>query len=363
MERHETRAARVAAVMREEVPRMVAPGAVWAIAEGPLDDRRVTIDAEGVDVDAIFQISSVTKLLGTACTLRLVDEGALDLDDPVERFVPEWAGRQVLRERHGELADTVPASRPTTVRDLLQMGFGLGYDMAGGDDPLSRASDEAGIMSAWQPPELDPDTWVERVASLPMRHQPGEGWLYQTSFDALAVVLERATGTRFDELLRQQVLDPLEMGDTGYVVPHAELHRVPALHFPDDEGGADLVRRAGDPANSQAPVFPSASTGLLSTVSDLALFAQALLDGEQDPEPAPLPEPAAAMAREFLEPGRRWGLGVGLDEAGRFGWDGGTGASLWVDRADGVAAVLLTHQGTGPTTPAHFRRFWDAVRR
>lgn len=362
MDTRTARAARVAAVMREEVPKMVAPGVAWAIAERPLDDRVVTIDAEGADVDAIFQISSVTKLLGTTCALGLVEEGVLVLEDPVERWVPEWADRRVLRQRHGELTDTVPAARPTTVRDLLHMGFGLGYDMTGGDDPLGRASDEAGIMSAWRPPDLEPDTWVERVAALPMRHQPGEGWLYQTSFDALTIVLERATGTRFDALLQQRLLEPLEMNDTGYAVPTSELHRVPALHFPREGGGADLIRRAGDPANAEPPVFPSASTGLLSTVSDLLLFAQTLLDGHLDPEPSPLPDPAAAMAREFLEPGRRWGLGVGIDDAGRFGWDGGTGATLWVDRTEGVAAVLLSHQGTGPVTPPHMRRFWDSVR-
>src|SRR5690606_680018 len=150
--------------------------------------------------------------------------------DPLRRWVPAWADRRVLRARHGRLADTVPAEREVTVRDLLLMGFGLGYDLtAGADDELARASEREGILSSWVCPGLDRRTWVGRTAALRMAHQPGAGWLYQTSYVALTVVLEAATGLPLERLLREVVLEPLRLAETSYSLRPDQLPRVPAL--------------------------------------------------------------------------------------------------------------------------------------
>lgn len=373
-----SRAEQVDAVMQQATAEMAAPGAVWAVAWGPGERRRVvTGQAGGLGPATILRLSSVTKLVGSVAALALVEAGALSLDDPVGRWVPEWAGRRVLRARHGVLGETVPADREVTVRDLLLMGFGLGYDMGGGeDDELSLASERAGILSSWVCPGLDRRTWVERTAALPMRHQPGAGWLYQTSFDALTVVLEAATGRPVEQLLREVVLGPLGMSETAYSLGEHQLRRVPALFFPDDHGGVQLAAPEGDPSLLAPPVFPSLSTGLLSTVGDLTAFGQLLLDRGRGPRgrlvsaeaveavttPA-LTGAAREMAGEFLDPGVSWGLGAAVDGEGRFGWDGGTGTSLWVDPAAGTAAVLLTRQGMGgPSAPEIFTRFWETVR-
>lgn len=372
----------LAATMQRVAAEMPAPGAVWTVAWGPRVQRQVvTGHAGGLAPDAILRLSSVTKLVGTVATLALADAGVLALDDPLGRWVPEWEDRRVLRHRHGRLDDVVPAVRVLTVRDLLLMGFGLGYDLAAGpDDPLSLASEHEQVLSSWVCPEPDPQTWVERAADLPMRHQPGEGWLYQSSFDALTVVLERATGRPVEELLHEVVLDPLGMTETGYSLREDQLHRVPALFFPDDHGGVQRAAPEGDRSLLAPPAFPSLSTGLLSTVEDMARFGQLLLDRGAGPHGRLLSEAqvgamatpalsgtaqetARAMAAEFLEPGVDWGLGAGVDHAGRFGWDGGTGTSLWVDPAAGTAAVLLTRQGMGgPSQPPWLTGFWDAVR-
>lgn len=379
-ERGSGRAAQLAAVMREATGRMAAPGAVWAVAWGPRDARTsrsqvVTGQAGGLGPDTILRLSSVTKLVGTVATLALAEAGALSLDDPIRRWVPEWAGRRVLGERHGRLSDTVPARREVTVRDLLLMGFGLG-DMGGTDDELSAASERAGILSSWVCPGIDRQTRVERTAALPMGHQPGAGRLYQTSFDALAVVLQAATGRPVPQLLREVVLDPLGMSGTGYSLTEDQLPRVPALFFPDDQGGLQRAAPEGDRTLLSPPVFPSLSTGLLSTVGDVITFGQLLLDGGVGPRGRLLSEDAVEqmatpalrgaareMAGEFLDPGTDWGLGAGVDDEGRFGWDGGTGTSLWVDPAAGTVAVLLTRQGMGgPSPPEVFTRFWETVR-
>ncbi|WP_131104540.1 serine hydrolase domain-containing protein [Ornithinimicrobium sufpigmenti] len=372
------RAHELDAVMQRVWAGSPASGAVWAVAWGPRETRQVvTGSAGGLSQDAILRLSSVTKLIGTVATLALADAGVIQLDDPIARWVPAWADRRVLRERHARLDDTVPAERDVTVRDLLLMGFGLGYDLAAdADDELARASERGGILSSWLCPGIDRAAWVERTAALPMAHQPGAGWLYQTSYDALTLVLEAATGLPAERLLRDAVLDRLGMGETAYSLREDQLPRVPALFFPDDQGGMQLAAPAGDRSLLTAPDFPSLSTGLLSTVGDMAVFAQLLLDGALGADgrvvsssavrsmasPA-LIGAAREMAGEFLDAGLDWGLGAAVDDEGRFGWDGGTGTSLWVDPTAGTAAVLLTGLGMGgPTPPVWLTQFWEAVR-
>lgn len=369
---------RVSAEMRSAVQDMRFPGLVWSLTTGERGGRRVTLEAPGeVSVDALIRIASVTKPIAAAATLALAEDGVLALDDPVERFVPAWAGRRVLATRHGPLTATVPADRSTTVRDLLAMGFGLGYDASAPEgDALSAATAAAGLYSDGRVPRLDPATWAEGAAGLPMAHQPGQGWLYQSSFDALTVVLQAATGQGFDVILRQRILDPLGMAETGYTVPAEKLSRVPRHGFPHAAGGPAEILPAGDGSLLEPPSFPSAATGLVSTVADLVRFATMLLDGGKGPDGRVLTEDSVrAMATDttteagrvmgagILPEDQVWGLGVGIDRRGRFGWDGGTGSSLWVDPAAGVAGVLLTTEGmSSPEPPQYLQRFWRAVR-
>ncbi|WP_413542452.1 serine hydrolase domain-containing protein [Citricoccus nitrophenolicus] len=368
---------RVGAEMGAAVQDMQFPGLVWSLTSGHDAGRQVALEAPGdVPGDALIRIASVTKPIAAAATLALTEAGVLDLDDPVERFVPSWAGRRVLGIRNGPLSETVPADRPTTVRDLLAMGFGLGYDAGAPEgDALSAATSAAGLYSDWRVPALDPDTWAERAAVLPMAHQPGQGWLYQSSFDALTVVVQAATGQGFEAVLRERILDPLGMAETGFTVPEESLDRVPRHGFPDAAGGPAEILPAGDRALLTPPRFPSAATGLVSTAADLMRFASMLLDGGSGPNRRVLTEDSVRamttetttgagreMGRGLLPEGQAWGLGVGIDPAGRFGWDGGTGSSLWVDPAAGVAGVLLTTEGMGsPEPPAYLQRFWRAV--
>ncbi|MGC5627749.1 serine hydrolase domain-containing protein [Georgenia sp. Z1344] len=416
--RHDVRAAQVVEAMREHAGTGPAPGAVWAVASGPRTERRVTVAATGgLRENALVRTASVTKPAATALVLGLVEDGALALEDPLSRWVPAWAGREVLRERHGALEDTVPAARELTVRDLLTMGLGLGYDLDDAPgDALAEATQDAGVLSGWTGPALAPTEWAERVAGLPMAHQPGEGWLYQSSFDALTVVVEAATGRGFDDMLRDRLLLPLGMVETGYSVPSTRLDRVPPFRWVGGDGESSELAPAAAPALARRPLFCSGAAGLLSTAADLVRLGQMLLDGGLAPPaylgPAPTGVPAAGApptgvpvaddgtaedltadgptsvgsprvlavesvlamrtdtltdltrpwASGFLEPGWGWGLGVGLDERGGFGWDGGTGTSLWAYPEQGVTGVLLTWRGmAGPARPAYMTDFWDAV--
>lgn len=374
---------RVRASMREIAPAMAAPGATWAIVHGP---RRTTVvDAAGpLAANTIFRIASITKPILGVLTLGLAEDGLFGLDDPVERWLPPFASRRVLREHGAALDDTVPAERPTTIRDLLQMGVGWGFDVeAAPGDPLQARIAQLEIGSGWLPPVVRPDRWVDLAATLPMAHQPGEGWLYQYSFDALAVLIERATRRNLDHVLRDRVFSRLDMVDTGYTVPITAVERVPANWFGNQRGRLVEASPGGDPRLMNMPVFRSGATGLLSTASDLAKFARMLLDEGRGPRGPVIsrtawsalrtdtltPE-AARQAALFIDTPTGWGLGVGIDRegrypgsfAGRFGWDGGTGTSLWVDPEADVAAVVLTRQGFGATdAPRILEDFWLAV--
>ena len=147
----------------------------------------------------------------------------MDLDEPVDRLLPELAGRRVLRRPDGPLEDTVPAQRPILVRDLLTFTWGLGIQgamfMAAEPWPLFTATLER-QLATFGPPQPavmpDPDTWLARLGELPLLAQPGERWLYQTGSQVLGVLAARAAAAPFEDVMRERLLDPLGMRDTAF---------------------------------------------------------------------------------------------------------------------------------------------------
>lgn len=139
--------------------------------------------AEPMRRDSIFRITSTTKPITAIATMMLVEEGKLRLDESVERLLPELADRRVLTRLDAELDDTVPAKRAITVRDLLtfQMGFGI-VMRAPGSTPVQRAADDLALGQGPPNPQQipAPDEWLRRFATLPLIHQPGEQWMYNT---------------------------------------------------------------------------------------------------------------------------------------------------------------------------------------
>src|SRR4051794_12326501 len=154
--------------------------------------------------DTIFRISSMTKPITAAATMIVkealtsafggVEECKLRLDEPVDRLLPELAGRQVLKRLDGPLDDPVPANRPITVRDLLTFRLGFGLVMAPpGTYPIQEAMSERLLAQEPQSPSTPPapDEWIRRLGTLPLMHQPGERWMYNTGSDVLRVLIAR----------------------------------------------------------------------------------------------------------------------------------------------------------------------------
>jgi CubicO group peptidase (beta-lactamase class C family) len=335
------------------------PGLVALVASGP--DVHVealgclTIGGAPVEPDSVFRIASTTKPITAAATLVLVDEGLLALDEPVDLLLPELAGRRVLRRMDGPLAETVPAERAITTRDLLTFtfGFGMAAEMFAAAQPWPVVQAvEALRLSTLGPPDPavppDPDTWIAGLGSLPLLAQPGERWLYNTGAHVLSVLNARAAGMPFPEVLRSRIFGPLGMRDTGFVAE--DVRRFATAYRPTPDGL--VVVDEPDGAWSAPPAFPDGAAGLVSTVDDLLAFARMLLAGGQ-------PVLSSSLAQEmtvdqlsaeqrvsgqaFLD-GAGWGFGLAVQESGAYGWDGGLGTSWLVDPVRDLVVIVLTQR-------------------
>jgi CubicO group peptidase (beta-lactamase class C family) len=383
--------ARLDAVMVGHVERGEVPGLVWLVARHGEVHVGVAgaLGADGGDPvsrDSIFRISSMTKPVTAVAALVLIEDGQLRLDEPVDRLLPELADRQVLARSDGTLDDTVPARRPITVRDLLTFRMGLGWNFAAtGPQPVMSAMAELGLgvgpPAPAGPPE--PDEWMRRLGTLPLEHQPGERWLYDTGAEVLGVLIARAAGQPFATFLAERIFEPLAMADSGFAVPNSKLGRFgPCFSTDLDSGNRELY----DPPDGQwssPPAFPAGGSGLVSTVDDYLAFAEMLRAGGAYRGQRILSRPSVeAMTTNHLTPEQiatsapdpsgalGWGFGVGIQlrrtgparSVGTYGWDGGLGTSWANDPAEDLVGILLTNQAwTSPAPPPVCQDFWTSA--
>src|SRR5947209_2149730 len=275
---------RLHAAMAARVERKEMPGLVTLVARGD----EVHVDAIGAKAfgspepmrrDTLFRITSMTKPILATATMLLVEDGTLALDDPVDRWLPELADRQVLRHIDGPLDDTVTAHRPITVDDLLTLRLGFGLLTEPSFDPpfpIVEAARALQLVLGEPDPRTPhpPDEWIKLFGSLPLMYQPGERWLYNVGSLVLGVLVARAAGQPLGDVFQSRIFDPLGMRETGFWLPAELTRRLPSYYLNDVE------RPVSTPDEwSRPPVFPSGSGGLVSTVDDFLAFARALLNG------------------------------------------------------------------------------------
>jgi CubicO group peptidase (beta-lactamase class C family) len=385
-------------VLEAEVAKGSLPGAVWLRARGD----EVAVDAVGVTAvggtepmrrDTLFRIASMTKPLTAVAVMILVEEGKLVLDAPAERWLPELANRRVLRRIDGPLDDTVPAQRAITVRDLLTFtcGFGLLFDPT---PPIQRAIDELQLVNGPPVPMTPhaPDEWMRRFGTLPLMHQPGERWMYNTGSLLQGVLVQRAARQDFAEFMRERILAPLAMHDTDFHVPAAKLGRFAGCgFFTDPQSGAKvrMDRDGAESAYASPPVFPSGAAGLCSTIDDFLAFARMLMRGGayggrrilteesvrlMTTDQLSVPQKAASASSFF--PGffnsNGWGFGVSVVTAsdgiwpvpGRYGWFGGFGTAWYNDPARDLVGIVMTQSSDflfSGANDAFWRAFYAAA--
>lgn len=338
--------------------------------------------------DTIFRIASLTKPITAVAAMILVEEGKMRLDDPVDKWLPELANRRVLRSLESEITDTVPAARPITPRDLLTFRLGLGAVMVYPEKhPIQKAMSEAGVAPGPFLPAYAPDELMKRYGSLPLVHQPGEQWLYDTGSHILGVLIARIEGKSLGEVLRERIFEPLGMKDTGFSVPEAELDRLPISYW--SEGGQRKELVVFDDARggrfAKPPVFESGAGGLVSTVDDYYAFCRMMLDKGRYARGRLLSRlsvelmtsdqitPEQKAASPFF-PGfwdsRGWGFGMAVitrrdrveNVPGRFGWDGGYGTSGYSDPQEDMVGILMTQRVMdSPVAPPTFSDFWASA--
>jgi len=337
--------------------------------------------------DTIFRIASLTKPITAAAAMILVEECKLRLDEPVDRWLPELADRKVLRTIESPLDDTVPANRPITLRDLLTFRLGYGAVMVFPEKyPIQKAMAEAGAAPGANLPSVPPDELMKRYGSLPLLHQPGEKWMYNSGSDILGVLIARVAGQTLGTFLRERVFAPLGMKDTAFSVPEAKLDRLATCYQTDFATGKIAVfddARGGRFA--RPPVFESGAGGLVSTVDDDFAFCRMMLDKGKHGSERILSrlsvelmttdhitaeqKAASPFFTDFWD-NRGWGFGMSIitrrdDVAGvpgRFGWDGGYGTSGYSDPKEDMVAILMTQRvWDSPSAPAVYLDFWTSA--
>jgi CubicO group peptidase (beta-lactamase class C family) len=318
--------------------------------------------------DTIFRITSMTKPILAAATMMLVEDGALDLDEPVDRLLPELARRKVLRRIDGPLEDTVPARRPITVDDLLtfRMGHGLIVEPTFNPPyPIVTAAEEMQLVMG--PPEprtpLTPDVWIKRFGMLPLMYQPGERWQYNTGSLVLGVLVARASGKSLADFFRTRIFEPLGMKDTGFAVPEEKIGRLPTAYMTNFQTGKmELQTASGPEVWTKPPAFPSGAAGLVSTIDDYLAFARLLLNrGVHNGRRLLSERSVKQMTSNRLTPeqmttgdpilgGHGWGFGMAVvmapdevsAEPGRYGWNGGYGTFWFNDPTRDLVAIAMT---------------------
>jgi CubicO group peptidase (beta-lactamase class C family) len=309
-----------------------------------------------MEPDTIFRIASMTKPIASVGALMLIEAGKLRLDDPVSRYIPEFADVLVFDRVEDGHVILAALERPITVHHLLTHTSGLDSDAP--DPALEAAFDNLGD-TRYALPEL-----MRRLAAHPLAHQPGEGWRYGYSHTVLGRVIEVAANQPLDEYLASAIFTPLGMVDSGFYVPPDKAERLAAVYEPV----AGVLRRVDDSDTSEITEhipLRSGGGGCASTVPDYLRFTRMLLrGGELDGVRLLNPETVASMTRNHLGAplcpiriadhvfgGEGYGLGVGVSiepsapglggSEGTYGWAGSWNTRFWVDPDKELVGIFM----------------------
>jgi CubicO group peptidase (beta-lactamase class C family) len=386
-----TRLGRLHVIMAGHVSRGQVPGLVTLVSRrGEVNLEAIGTMAVGgsapMQRDTIFRIASVTKPVTAVAAMILVEECKIRLDDPVDLWLPELTGRRVLKRIDGPLDDTVPANRPITLRDLLTFRLGYGAVMVFPSRyPIQKAMEEAGIAPNANLPSLPPDELMNRYGNLPLAHQPGEKWMYNSGADILGVLISRVAGIPLESFFHKRIFEPLGMKDTAFSVPAGKVDRLPPLYQADAvTGRLHVFDKAPGGKFTGPPVFESGAGGLVSTVDDLLAFGRMMLNKGRYGNERILSRLAVELMtadhltfeQKAVSPffpnfwdNRGWGFGLSMitrrdnvaDVPGRFGWDGGYGTSWYVDPREELIGIFMTQRLWDPGFLAMHQDFWTSA--
>ncbi|OQW56901.1 MAG: serine hydrolase [Proteobacteria bacterium SG_bin9] len=355
---------------QREIDKGTTPGVVSMIArrgsigwfeaqgrQGPASDAPMTRES-------IFRIFSMTKPIVSIAIMQLVEDGYILLNDPLAKYIPEFANTKVGIERNGQLELALPL-RPITIQDLLRHTSGISYEITG-NGMVQRMYQKSRVRDR----SITNEEHAKIVASFPLICQPGAEWNYSRSTDILGRVIEVVSGKALSSYLTEKILAPLQMTETAFHTDASNKGRI-AEPFANDPWTGDKVALF-DPL--EKPAIESGGGGLVSTPMDYARFCQMLLNGG-------LLDDSRIIGRKTLElmasnhlaphvkhethllpPGHGFGLGFAVrthagmapfaGTLGQFFWSGMAGTFFWIDPEEELFAMFFSQ---GPGQREYFR--------
>ena len=316
--------------------------------------------------DAIFRIYSMTKPMVGVAMMMLFEEGKWQLDDPVTKFIPEFKNLRVMTVNASGNITTEPARRPPTMREVMSHTAGFGYGLEN-IHPVDRAFIDKSVM-----PTTSQQQMIERMADIPLKFQPGEGWAYSIAVDIQGAIIEKLTGKSLGAFLDERLFKPLKMTDTAFRVSSDREGRLAQVYQGDPAGGKLAIATTGITIDILKPGGrENGGGGLYSTTADYARFAQMLankgeLDGARILSPVSIELMGTnVVSQEVLKSSGPQGfneaIGFGLDfriamdprRAGRMDgkgsidWGGAAGTWFWVDPSNDLIFVGMVQRLNG----------------
>ncbi|MEP6884026.1 MAG: serine hydrolase domain-containing protein [Gammaproteobacteria bacterium] len=310
--------------------------------------------------DSIFRIYSMTKPITGVAMMMLFEEGKWQLNDPVAKYIPEFANLKVYGTDASGNMVLNDQTHPVTMRELMSHtgGFTYGYFSNTPVDKLQRESDPLKIDNTL-------DEMIKRVAKLPLNAQPGTEWHYSISVDIQGYIVQKLSGMPFDEFLQKRIFKPLKMVDTGFYVPAEKLKRFAEFYDYGEGGRLQVYKGLLNHDFSAKPALASGGGGLVSTATDYMRFCQMLLNGGKlDGVRLLGPRTVELMRTNVLTPSMPTyapGTGFGLDFAiytdavaaggyygkGTYWWGGAAGTWFWIDPAEDLVVIGMIQQIAG----------------
>lgn len=360
--------------MKEAVDKGQVTGVQFALfKDGKVDDFKVygtqSLGGPPMTENTLFRVRSMSKPITGVAMMQLYEQGKWKLDDPITKFVPEFANLKVVT---GEDPTThkptvVNVNRPATMQELFTHTAGFAYGLSSAT-PSDRMFIENNPMS-----KKDMKAMIDRIAEIPLLAQPGTKWSYSIGIDVQGAIVERISGMKFGEYLKKNVFTPLSMNDSGFWLTEKDRPRFAEVITRNNDSG----KMVDYPDQPERDFFKpdheeSGGGGLVSTTHDYARFVQMLLNkGELDGHRILKPETVDMMFTNHLAPGLKamggggWGLGGSISgptsarspqPEGTFSWFGIDGTWFWADAKNKIGFVgMIQRRGGGGPGAVDFR--------
>ncbi|SFB19119.1 serine hydrolase domain-containing protein [Algoriphagus aquimarinus] len=329
--------------------------------------------------DQIFRIASQSKAITSTAVMMLWEEGKFKLDDPISKYIPEFANPQILTGfRYGDSSySTKPSPREITIRHLLTHTSGLGYGMIDGNEQMKMIYQKAGIVDLFTTEPVKIADNIKKLAKLPLHHEPGSKYTYSLGLDVMGYFVEIISGMPFDEFLQTRIFDPIGMKNTGFYLNEAQGKKLVTIHRKIDNQWESFPVTFYNPdyPKTGAKTFFSGGAGLSSTAEDYAKFLQMYLNGgvyngTRLLSPTTIKAIMSNQVGDLLgNGGKDYGLAFGLvDEngvaqggigsLGTFDWGGYFNTQYFADPVTNTIGILMkqTQGGTGDESAWKFRQ-------